>query len=31
MFARQVSPLATTVYTHPSDQELFAKVRGLAC
>ena len=30
-FARHVSPLTTTAYTHPSDQELFAKVRGLPC
>ncbi len=30
-FARHVSPLTTTVYTHPSDEELFEKVRTLAC
>jgi len=30
-FARHASPLTTTVYTHPSDQELFAQVRGLRC
>ena len=30
-FARHVSPLTTTVYTHPSDQELFAQIRGLRC
>jgi len=30
-FARQVSPLSTTVYTHPSDQEMAGRVRGLAC
>jgi site-specific recombinase XerC len=30
-FARHVSPLTTTVYTHPSDDELFAKIRGLTC
>ncbi len=30
-FARHVSPLTTTVYTHPSDQELWASVRGLNC
>ena len=30
-FARHVSPLTTTVYTHPSDQELFAQVRTLPC
>lgn len=28
---RHVSPLTTTVYTHPSDQELFAQIRGLSC
>jgi site-specific recombinase XerC len=30
-FARHVSPLTTTVYTHPSDQDLFAQIRGLSC
>ena len=30
-FARHVSPLTTTVYTHPSDQELWQGVRGLKC
>jgi integrase/recombinase XerC len=30
-FARHVSPLTTTVYTHPSDQEMWEKVRGLTC
>src|SRR6266849_4924762 len=30
-FARHVSPLTTTVYTHPSDEELFSKIRGLSC
>jgi len=30
-FARHVSRLTTTVYTHPSDQELFSKVRHLTC
>src|SRR6267142_106127 len=30
-FARHVSPLTTTIYTHPSDEELFEKVRGLSC
>jgi len=30
-FARHVSPLTTTVYTHPSDQELFSQIRGLRC
>ena len=30
-FARHVSPLTTVVYTHPSDEELHGRVRGLAC
>ena len=30
-FARHVSPLTTTVYTHQSDQEMYEKVRGLRC
>ncbi len=30
-FARHVSPLTTTVYTHPSDQEMWERVRGLSC
>jgi integrase/recombinase XerC len=30
-FARHVSPLTTTVYTHPSDEELFERVRSLSC
>jgi len=30
-FARHVSPLTTTVYTHPSDQEIVARIRTLAC
>ena len=30
-FARHASPLTTTVYTHPSDQEMWEKVRGLTC
>ena len=30
-FTRHVSPLTTTVYTHPSDEEMFQKVRGLRC
>ena len=30
-FARHASPLTTTVYTHPSDQELAGRVRGLDC
>ena len=30
-FARHVSPLTTTVYTHPSDQELWDRIRRLPC
>jgi len=30
-FARHVSPLTTTVYTHPSDDELFKQIRDLSC
>ena len=30
-FARHVSPLTTTVYTHPSDQEMAERLRGLSC
>jgi site-specific recombinase XerC len=30
-FARHLSPLTTTVYTHPSDQEVAGRVRGLHC
>ena len=30
-FARHVSPLTTTVYTHPSDEEMWQRVRGLTC
>lgn len=30
-FARHVSPLTTTIYTHPGDEEMHGKVRGLAC
>jgi len=30
-FARHVSPLTTTVYTHPSDTELQDNLRGLSC
>jgi len=30
-FARPVSPLTTTIYTHPSDQELAPQIRGLPC
>jgi len=30
-FARHVSPLTTTIYTHPSDDELFKQIRDLNC
>jgi len=30
-FARHVSPLTTIIYTHPSDEELYAGVRDLPC
>jgi integrase len=30
-FARHASPLTTTVYTHPSDQELWVSIRRLTC
>lgn len=30
-FARHASPLTTVVYTHPSEEELLAGVRALAC
>ena len=30
-FARHVSPLTTTIYTHPSDQEMFDQIRTLSC
>ncbi len=30
-FARHVSPLTTTVYTHPCDEDLFEGVRNLPC
>ena len=30
-FARHASPLTTTVYTHPSDEEMRSRVRGLSC
>jgi len=30
-FTRHMSPLTTTVYTHPSDEELFRRVRSLSC
>ena len=30
-FARHMSPLTTTVYTHPSDDEMRTRLRGLGC
>ena len=30
-FARHASPLTTVVYTHPSDDEMGARLRGLEC
>ena len=30
-FARHVSPLTTVIYTNPSDEELFKRLRGLDC
>ena len=30
-FARHASPLTTTVYTHPSDQEMLERVHCLTC
>ena len=30
-FARHLSPLTTTVYTHPSDEEMRLRVRALHC
>jgi hypothetical protein len=30
-FARHASPLTTVVYTHPSDEELYAGIRDLRC
>jgi integrase/recombinase XerC len=30
-FARHASPLTTTIYTHPSDDEMCAKLRELGC
>lgn len=29
--ARHVNPLTTVIYTHPSDEEFRAGVRGLRC
>ncbi len=30
-FARQASPITTLIYTHPSDEELYAGIRDLPC
>ena len=30
-FARHASPLTTTVYTHPGDEEMMEQVRRLSC
>ena len=30
-FARHASPLTTTIYTNPSDEELFAGIKSLGC
>jgi site-specific recombinase XerC len=30
-FARHVSPLTTTVYTHPSDEEVSSRLRRISC
>ncbi len=30
-FARLVSPLSTTVYTHPSDDDMSSRLKDLAC
>jgi integrase/recombinase XerC len=30
-FARHSSPITTTIYTHPSDEELRSQIRHLAC
>ena len=30
-FARHASPLTTTIYTHPGDQEMAMRLRNLAC
>jgi integrase len=28
-FARHASPLTTTAYTHPSDEELYSRIDGI--
>jgi site-specific recombinase XerC len=30
-FARHLSPLTTTVYTHPSDEDMASRLRALGC
>jgi hypothetical protein len=30
-FARHASPLTTVIYTHPGDDEMRGKLRGLTC
>jgi len=30
-FARHASPITTIIYTHPSDEELYAGVQDLSC
>lgn len=30
-FARHASPITTIIYTHPSDEELYAGVKDLPC
>ena len=30
-FARHASPLTTTVYTHPSDEDMAGRIRSLTC
>jgi len=30
-FARHASPLTTTIYTHPGDEEMAERVRGVPC
>jgi len=30
-FARHASPLTTVIYTHPSDEELRERLRGISC
>jgi len=30
-FARHASPLTTVIYTHPSDEEMYARVHDLPC